>query len=66
MSEFYALYIRNPNNVKKEEIERSKELLKWVIPDCKKSGIDYRAILLKETGDGKKVDAILKFYGIAY
>jgi hypothetical protein len=65
MSEFYTIYTRNPNNVKKEEIERSKELLKWVIPDCKKYGIDYRAILLKETGDVKKVDAILKFYEIA-
>jgi hypothetical protein len=36
MIDFYSLYIKNPNNIKKEEIERSKELLKRVIPDCKK------------------------------
>ena len=64
MIDFYSLYIKNPNNIKKEEIERSKELLKRVIPDCKKYWIDYRAILLKEVWDRKKVDEMLRFYGV--
>ena len=64
MKDFYSLYIHNPNNVKKEEIERSKELLKWVIPDCLKYRIDYKAILRKELGDDKKVQEVLKFYGV--
>jgi len=64
MIKFYSLYIKNPNNVRPEEIKKSKELLQRVIPDCKEYWIDYKAILLKEIWDKKKVDAILKFYGV--
>lgn len=64
MVKFYSLFIKNPNNVKNEEIERSKYLLRWVIPDCKKYNIDYKAILCKELGEEKKVNELLKFYGI--
>jgi hypothetical protein len=64
MASFYSLYIKNPNNVRPEEIDKSKRLLQRVIPDCKKYNINYRAILLEELGDAKKVDAILKFYGV--
>ena len=65
MVEFYEIYTRNPNVVKQEEIDFSKEATKKVIAQCKKYWIDYRAILLKEVWwDQRKVDAILKFYGV--
>ena len=41
-----------------------KKRTKEVISECKKYRINYRAILLEELGDAKKVDAILKFYGV--
>ena len=47
-----------------EEIEKSKKLLNWVIPDCKKYNIDYKAILRKELGTEQKVKDLLKFYDI--
>ena len=65
MARFYSLYIKNPNNVRPEEIDKSKKLLQRVIPDCKEYWINYRAILLKEVWwDAKKVNEILKFYGV--
>ena len=64
MVKFYSLYTKNPNNITPEEIEKSKKLLQRVIPDCKEYWIDYRAILLKEVWDKRKVDEILKFYGV--
>lgn len=64
MIEFYEIYIRSPSTVKKEDIDFAKESTKTIIGDCKKYWIDYRAILLKEVWNAKKVDEILKFYGI--
>ena len=64
MQEFYDIYIRNPDIVKKEEIDFMKKSAKEIIASCKKHWIDYRDILLKEVWDKKKVDEILKFYGI--
>lgn len=64
MIEFYNIYSKNPDVIKKEDIDFAKESTKKVIDDCKKRGINYRAILLEELGDAKKVDAILKFYGV--
>lgn len=64
MIEFYNIYSRNPDVVKKEDIDFAKESTKTIIADCKKYSINYRAILQKEVGDAKRVDAILKFYGV--
>ena len=64
MSEFYDLYIQNPNNIKQDDLNFMKKSTKEFIADCKKHWIDYRAILLKEVWDKRKVDAILKFYGV--
>ena len=64
MIEFYDIYIQNPNNIKQDDLNFMKNSTKKFIADCKKRGIDYRAILLKEVWDEKKVDAILKFYGV--
>ena len=64
MTEFYDLYIQNPNNIKQDDLNFMKKSTKEFIADCKKHWIDYRAILLKEVWDKRKVDAILKFYGI--
>jgi len=63
--EFCDIYFRSPSVVRQEDIDFARETSKIIIANCKKYGIDYRAILLKETGDRKKVDAILKFYEIA-
>ena len=65
MVEFYDIYTTRPSIVKQEDLDFMKEFIIEVVNQCKKYGIDYRAILFKETGDRKKVDAILKFYEIA-
>ena len=64
MTEFYDLYIQNPNNIKKSDLDFMKKSTKEFIADCKKRGIDYKAILLMEVWDKRKVDEILKFYGV--
>ena len=62
---FYNIYQRSPNIVKESEINQAKWNAEHFIKDCKKFWINYRAILLKEVWwDAKKVDAILKFYGV--
>ena len=53
--------------VKLYNINRQAPRAEWIndiIKDCKKYNVDYRAILLKELGDKKKVDELLKFYGV--
>ena len=64
MTEFYDLYIQNPNNIKQDDLNFMKKSTKEFIADCKKHWINYRAILQKKVWDKKKVDEILKFYGI--
>ena len=64
MIEFYEIYIRRPNVVKQEDIDFAREATKEIIADCKKFWINYRAILLKEVWDKRKVEDILKFYGV--
>lgn len=64
MVEFYDIYIQKPSIIKQDDLNFMKNSTKDFIADCKKRGINYRAILQKEVGDAKKVDAILKFYGV--
>ena len=64
MVEFYEIYARSSDIVKKDEVNLMKESTEKVITQCKKYWIDYKAILLKEVWDKKKVDTILKFYGV--
>ena len=64
LAEFYNLFKNNSNSVKQEELKQMKNNAKKIIASCKEYWIDYRAILLKEVWDKKKVDAILKFYGV--
>ena len=61
---FYHIYERNPKIVRQEEIAQAKENAKRFINDCIKHWINYRAILLKEVWDKRKVEEILKFYGV--
>jgi len=64
---YYNAYIQNPNPVDEVRLNRLKEvkeLATIIIEDCEKRGIDYRAIILKEVGDRRKLDEILKFYDI--
>ena len=64
---YYNAYIQNPNDVDEVRLNRLKEvkeLATIIIEDCEKRGIDYRAIILKEVGDRRKLDEILKFYDI--
>ena len=60
----YNLYIKNPANNHKNEIEGAKKVLRDIISSCKEYGIDYIAIFRKELGDEKKVKDMLKFYEI--
>lgn len=64
MVEFYNLYNMNPNKIKKEDLDFMMNSTQRFITQCKEYNIDYYAILLKEVGDEKKVEAILKFYGV--
>lgn len=61
---FYHIYERNPKIVRQEEIAQTRENAKLFINDCIKHWIDYRAVLLKEVWDKRKVEEILKFYGV--
>ena len=64
MIEFYEIFKRSPEIVKQSDIAVMRKSTQKIIADCKKNNIDYRAILLKEVGDEKKVEAMLKFYGV--
>lgn len=64
MEKFYDTYIQTPDIVKQEDIDFMRKSAKEIIASCKEYWINYRAILLKEVWDIKKVDAILKFYDI--
>lgn len=54
----YNLYQQAP------QAERKMPDIKGYIKDCKENNIDYRAVLRKELGDEKKVNELLKFFGI--
>ena len=58
MAKLYNLYQQAP------QAEREIDDCKDYIAACKKCNIDYRAILLKELGDKKKVDDLLKLFGV--
>ena len=61
---FYKLYKNNPNTVLPGEIKLAKEYTADFINGCKKYNIDYKAELRKELGNDKKVEELLKFYGV--
>ena len=61
---FFNIYKETPNVIRKEEHEQSIEFAKFTIANCKKRDIDYHAILLKELGDEKKVDELLKYFDV--
>ena len=56
----YNLYQKTP------QVERKIETKHYIdyIETCKENNIDYKAILRKELGDDKKVQELLKFYGV--
>ena len=60
LAKLYNLYQQAPQ----AEREIDKKSANYIIEDCKKRNIDYRAILLKELGDKKKVDDLLKLFGV--
>ena len=60
----YHVIHDNPKLIKENELKELKDDFEFCIKSCKNVGIDYRAFLLKEVGDKRKVDAILKFYGV--
>lgn len=61
---FYNSYKKNIDVVKQNEIDEAKKLAKNIITQCKEYWIDYKAILLKEVWDRRKVEEILKFYDV--
>ena len=46
------------------EIEETKNLALYIFTRCKELNINYEAILRNELGDDKKVQELLKFYGV--
>ena len=58
MAKLYNLYQQAP------QAERKIRDWKGFIEECKKNNVDYKAILQKELGDKKKVDDLLKFFGV--
>ena len=54
----YDLYQKAP------QAERDIHNIKDYIKQCKRNNIDYKAELRKELGDDKKVEELLKFYGV--
>ena len=58
MAKLYNLYQQVP------QAERKIPDYKDYIEDCKKNNVDYKAILLKELGDKKKVEDLLKLFGV--
>lgn len=61
---FYNSYKKNIDVVKQNEIDEAKKLAKNIITQCKEYWIDYKAILLKEVWDRRKVEEMLKFYDV--
>lgn len=55
----YNLYQRDPQTVPYDDFFKPS-----LFEYGKKNNLDYRAILLKELGDQKKVDDLLKLYGV--
>ena len=64
MVKYYNLCIKNPATNDRNEMQAVISAARDIIQNCKKFGIDYRAIILKEVSDRRKVDEILKFYGV--
>lgn len=54
----YDIYQKNP------QAELDIHNIKDYIKQCKRNNIDYKAILRKELGNDKKVEELLKFYGV--
>ena len=64
MVKYYNLCIKNPATNDRNEMQAVISAARDIIQNCKEFGIDYRAIILKEVSDRRKVDEILKFYGV--
>ena len=65
IARFYSKYKEKPNLIKSGEVTQFTTTAKNVIKNCKFNWINYKAILLREVWwDKKKLDELLKFYGI--
>ena len=62
MVNFYEAYENCPEIVKEAEISFMRKTTKEVIEECKEYDIDYKAILLKELGDEKRMKKLLLLY----
>ena len=59
---FFNLYMKY--KILPNEIEETKNLALYIFTRCKELNINYEAILRNELGDDKKVQELLKFYGV--
>ena len=59
---FFNLYMKY--KILPNEIEETKTLALYIFTRCKELNINYEAILRNELGDDKKVQELLKFYGV--
>ena len=64
MVKYYNLCIKSPETNDENEMRVVKNAAKDIIQTYKKFWIDYKALILKEVWDKKKVDNVLKFYGV--
>ena len=62
---FYNRYhMKDKQAIPPDEIQAWKNKAKEVFIRCKDINLDYKAILRKELGNDKKVQELLKFYGV--
>ena len=61
---FYQKYITNPQVITQNDIDFMRKSTKSFVDDCKKYWHDYKALMLEAVWDKRKVEEMLKFYGV--
>ncbi|MBQ3625102.1 MAG: hypothetical protein II950_06755 [Prevotella sp.] len=61
---FNRVHMKDKQAILPNEIEEAKNLALHIFTRCKELNINYEAILRNELGDDKKVQELLKFYGV--
>ena len=61
---FNRYHMKDKEAIPPNETQKVKNIGKEVFTSCKDINLNYKAILSKELGDDKKVQELLKFYGV--
>ena len=62
--DFYQKYITNPQVITQNDIDFMRKSTKSFIDDCEKYWHDYKALMLEAVWNKRKVEEMLKFYGV--